>query len=384
MRTLFCNSPYGAGGIGQHFAYLVEASRAAGALSAYVAPGVQHGDDRGTRCPHHTFGLTTYTPIRFFPAWKSHVANDLFDRRVASRLDAVLPSSTGADRAVMGFVGKSLHTFRRARDLGVETLEVVAANSHVQNVQTLHARAAADAGLHDSWLNETQVRRTLREYDMADRIYVHSDYVRDTMLAAGIAPAKLVRTELLVDRRFQPPTRRPDDEAFRMVYVGRVEMTKGMALLLDAFERLRLPNATLTIVGGWSTRAVRQFIEPYLHRNPGVRVAPGDPLPALQRADVFVHPTYEDGFGYAPMEALACGVPAIVTEDTGMKEYVCPGSTGYVVPTGDLDALCDRILDVYQHPMAATSSFLPQHLSGTAADAPPLPVGALATASAHP
>jgi glycosyltransferase involved in cell wall biosynthesis len=63
----------------------------------------------------------------------------------------------------------------------------------------------------------------------------------------------------------------------------------------------------------------------------------------LQQADVYVHPSFEDGFAYAPMEALACKVPVIVTPDTGMKEYVQEGINGYVVPTGDWEAILERL-----------------------------------------
>ena len=102
-------------------------------------------------------------------------------------------------------------------------------------------------------------------------------------------------------------------------------MTKGIALLLEAFDRLSISNAELRIMGGWSTRSVRRRIQNRIAQDPRITVQPGDPLPVLQKADVFVHPSYEDGFGYAPMEALACGVPVVVTEDTGMKEYVRDG-----------------------------------------------------------
>ena len=43
------------------------------------------------------------------------------------------------------------------------------------------------------------------------------------------------------------------------------------------------------------------------------------------------------------MEALACGVPVIVTEDTGMKEHVREGQNGYIVPTGDWQAIYERL-----------------------------------------
>ena len=69
----------------------------------------------------------------------------------------------------------------------------------------------------------------------------------------------------------------------------------------------------------------------------------GDPLEVLRRAHVFVHPSFEDGFGYAPMEALAVGVPVIVTDQTGMAEYVQEGVNGSVVPAGDVEALAERL-----------------------------------------
>jgi glycosyltransferase involved in cell wall biosynthesis len=260
----------------------------------------------------------------------------------------------------MGFAGKSLRTFRKAARLGADRLELVAPNSHVQNVSRLHARAAADSGLSDSWLNQAQIRKTLREYALADRIYVHSEYVRQSFLDAGIPAEKLVRTVLHPDPRFAPPQRRPEDGTLRIAYVGRVEMTKGIALLLDAFARLPTQNAELRIVGGWSTRSVRRRIQNRMRKDPRITVEPGDPLPVLQKADVFVHPSYEDGFGYAPMEALACGVPVVVTEDTGMKEYVRDGVNGFVVPTGSVDAIVATLENLIRSPLTRSASLLPE------------------------
>ena len=355
MRVLACNSAYGDGGIGQHFAQLVEASRTSGQLKAYYCPEPQADDDRGIHIerPKWHGWITRYTPARYSPTWRGYLTSELFDRWMARRL------TTRAER-YMGFVGNSLHTFRRAKELGYETLELVAANSHVENVQRLHERAARDLDLQDSWLHEREVQKTLQEYDLADVIYVHSDYTRDSFLAAGIAPEKLQRTVLRVDPRFEPPDERPNDGVFRVVYVGRLDATKGIPLLLEAFSRLSVSPKKLTLVGGWSTRAMRRYMEDWLARDLDITVAPGDPLPVLHQADVFVHPTYEDGFGYAPMEALACGVPVIATEDTGMKEYIRPGENGFVVPTGSWEPIRERLEQVADSPIASVQSLLPQ------------------------
>ena len=362
MRTLFCNSAYGAGGIGQHFAQLVEESRHAGVLDRYYAYRAKEGDPKGIHLPKRTYGLLKYSPIRFSPSWKSHVNNELFDYQMSRRISS---ADAQAPETLMGFVGKSLRTFHRGADLGADTLELVAANSHVKNIERLHARAAADSGIRDTWLNGFQRRKTLQEYAIADRIYVHSDYVRQSFLDAGVPAEKLVRTVLQVAPRFHPPDERPRDDTFRIAYVGRVEMTKGMGVLMEAFRRLPIEDARLTIVGGWSTRPVRRYIERYLEADDRITIAPGDPLPALQRADAFVHPSYEDGFGYAPMEALACGVPVVVTKDTGMKEYVCDGANGYIVPTGSVDAVVAALETLYTEPLAQTTSLLETRSQGS-------------------
>ena len=369
MRVLSCHSTYGEGGVGQHFAQLVEETRTAGDLHGYLAPGLRPNDPAGCQVtvPGWQQALLRYTPLRYAPAWTNHLLNVGYDRAAAQQLPDLVPPPD-AERRFMGVVGHAARSFKVARTLGFDRLELVAVNSHVDNVRRLHQRAAADSGVNDSWLNDAQVRRTRREYDMADAIYVHSDYTRDSFLAAGIPAQKLRRTHLHVDPRFVPPDQRPSEEGIRIVYVGRVDITKGMAVLLDAYEQLDVPRKHLTLVGGWPTRRTRRYLERRLANREDVTIAPGDPLPVLHSADVFVHPSYEDGFGYAPMEALACGVPVIVTEDTGMKEYVREGHNGFVVPTGSSTALVRRLEVLAASPQAATHSLLPEAMPAGAGE----------------
>jgi glycosyltransferase involved in cell wall biosynthesis len=353
MRILSCQSPYGQGGVGQHFAQLVRETQQSDQLAHYYNPA-PHPDDgtAGRPLSSALFSwLYDWTPVRYSTSWASYLKNECFDRCVAATLDR-------PTERFMGFTGQSLHSFRRARDLGTETLELVAVNSHVDNVWRLHQRAAADTGIHDSWLNGTQRRKMKAEYALADRIYVHSEYTRTSFIEAGISRSKLRRTILKVDPRFQPAASPPVEDRFHIVYVGRLDATKGLPLLLDAFAQLPR-QAELTLVGGWSSRRMRRYLTARQAEQPRLHIAPGDPLPVLHTADVFVHPSYEDGFGYAPMEALTCNVPVIVTEDTGMKESVVDGYNGYIIPTGDGDALLDRLRRLCNG-SELSHSFLPQ------------------------
>jgi glycosyltransferase involved in cell wall biosynthesis len=335
-QTIACAAPYGEGGLGQHLAQLVEDARAEETLERYYAAAVRPDETadhaRVIRTPRW---LLDQTPVRFSPGWLSFMHGDLFDRAVASGL------KPGA--VFVGFGGQALHSFRRARRRGYHTLELMAANSHVRNVARQHARAVGRFGIPESWLNPAQFRKTQAEYAMADVIHVASTYSLRAFVAEGIPAERLRLRSFAVAPRFRPGGARPADGVFRVVYVGALTVMKGVPVLLEAFARLSTPDAALTLVGGSTTRRMRRYLEGWRQRDPRIRIAPGDPLPHLQRADVCVHPSFEDGFGYAPMEALACGVPVIVTEDTGMKEHVREGVNGYVVPTGSWEAILERL-----------------------------------------
>jgi glycosyltransferase involved in cell wall biosynthesis len=123
---------------------------------------------------------------------------------------------------------------------------------------------------------------------------------------------------------------------------------------LEAFARIQDQDAQLILVGGSGTDDMESYLRAIVASDRRIRIRPGDPLPYLHRADVLVYPSFEDGLGLAPLEALACGVPVIVTEDTGMKEYVLDGKNGYILPTGDIDALVDQLRAIRFRPLRGT------------------------------
>jgi len=334
-RAIACTASYGSGGLGQHFTQIVEAARQQNTLAHYYSGGIQPNEAAGQVVQVPLQKWVPYTPLRYSPGWTNYLDSDLFDRAVTAKLSPV--------DEFEGFGGQSLQCFRKARQLGYQVLHLQAANSHVNNVMQQHQKAIQRFGTEASWLNRIQQQKTLKEYELADVIHVASEYSRQSFLAEGFDADKLRRIELTVNPRFKPSVKRPDDGIFRIVYVGSVTVMKGIPVLLEAFSRLPGNDVQLTLVGGWATRGMRRYLQSWLALDPRIQVAPGDPLPHLQMANVYVHPTYEDGFAYAPMEALACGIPAIVTEDTGMKEYIQEGVNGYVVPTGNLEALLDRL-----------------------------------------
>jgi glycosyltransferase involved in cell wall biosynthesis len=337
MVTLSCSAAPGSGGLGRHIAELLEEAHRSRQVCRYYstsAPPDQPvpGEVVGSRTADW---LCTRTPFRFSSGWRAFLHGDLFDRGVAARL--------AGTEAHVGFAGQAGRTFLRARELGAARLELVAATSHVDNVARRNAEARRRWPIEGHWLNEAHRRKALREYEMADVIQVTSEYSLRSFLERGVAPERLRRWMPSTDPRFRPPTSRPEDGVFRIVYVGALSVTKGVPVLIEAMRRLAGRDVELTLVGGYGSRGMRRYVQEALARDRRIHLAPGDPLPHLQRADVLVHPSYQEGFGYAPAEALACGVRVIVSEDTGMKELVRPGVNGWVVPTGSSEAIVERL-----------------------------------------
>lgn len=272
------------------------------------------------------------------------LASDLqFDRYVALHLPRA--------QVFQGVVGQCAESMAEARRRGMRTvLDVV--NTHVDDLGSHVARESRKFGLR-SFIHPRMRDRILREYELADVIRVMSERSRRTFLARGVPEEKLVVASPPMDLAACPVTRF-DGGPFRISFVGLIDPWKGFHYLLEAFARLKLPDAELVLWGGAGSRAASRMIAGYQARNPNIVVRPV----SVQRegfervygvTSVLVHPSLSDGFSYAVAEAMGCGVPVIVTDNTGAADLVQEGESGFIVPVADVDALAERIAHLYRH-----------------------------------
>jgi len=352
MEILSCNAPYNEGGLGKVLAQLVEEVRSTGSLGGYYTSRRKSNDSLGQEISLKRFRWLFRTPpFRYSLSWRDYLAADLFDRAVASKLNA--------STIFHGFCGRAQHSFVRARKLKCKQLVLESATSHIDNVKKQHRRATRAFPIEKGWLNQPQYKKTLKEYETADLIFVISEYARQTYLEAGLPEAKVKRRVLAVEPRFAPAPRTFHSNRFTVAYVGRLQVSKGLPVLLEAFQQLHDKDAQLILVGGYGSNGMENYLRKKVAADPRIKICPGDPLPNLHRADVLVHPSFEDGLGFAPLEALACGVPVIVTEDTGMKEYVVNGENGYILPTGNVEALIEQLRAIRLRPLRGTFAPFP-------------------------
>ncbi len=175
-----------------------------------------------------------------------------------------------------------------------------------------------------------------------------SEYARQTLINAHIPAGIIYTLNLGFDPgNFQLKPFYNTKKKFELLFVGTITNRKGINLVLEAFKQLNLTNASLTIVGpmadGESTlskyKGLFTYI-PFLHHEELVKF--------YQQADVFVFPSYLDSWAMTVLEAMACGTPVIVSENTGAKDAIAKGG-GYIIPVDDVEALKEKILFFYTH-----------------------------------
>jgi glycosyltransferase involved in cell wall biosynthesis len=333
-----CPAPLGQGGLGRHLGELLAALERRGEPGEHLC--TSSPELGAPRLSQRALTAAAAPLGRASRAWRMWAGSVAFDARAASAMKA--------GEHLLAFNGTAHAQFDVARKAEWRSLQLVSANSHYERVIRRHALAHSQYPVERPWVTHLR-RRNLLEYEQADRILVSSDYIRDSFLEQGVEEERLIRFPLTPDPRYAPAPAVAGERAeeFEIVYVGSLTVHKGVPLLLDALRLLPHDDIRLVLVGGWGTRGMRRHVEQARAEDPRIEVAPGDPLPHLRRAHLCVHPAYEDGFGYAPAEALAAGVPLIVSADTGMKELIRPGETGVVVPTGDRRALVEAIEAAY-------------------------------------
>ncbi|HYM46657.1 MAG TPA: glycosyltransferase family 4 protein [Solirubrobacteraceae bacterium] len=336
-----CSAPFGHGGLGRHLQEIVDAlarrEQQAICICDSLDLPVAAAADRDLRM--RSLAVAAVPLARLSPAWRAWRKSVAFDADGARRLPA-------ADHLI-AFSGQALAQFRAARRQQYRSISLMSATTHLRRVVRQHARAYRQYPLERSWASRL-LRRSLVEYAEADRIYVSSRYSWESFVEEGVAEEAMSLFPLIPAPRFGPGRTTRASATFDIVYVGGLSVAKGVPLLIDAVRRLSHADMRLVLVGGAGTRGMRRFIESARARDSRIEVSPGDPLPHVRGARLCVHPSYSDGFGYSPAEALACGLPVIVSEDTGMKDLIDSGRDGLILPTGDLGALTEAIDCAYR------------------------------------
>jgi glycosyltransferase involved in cell wall biosynthesis len=181
-------------------------------------------------------------------------------------------------------------------------------------------------------------------YDELDLVYVNSESYRAAWIERGIAAEKFRVLPRGLDTALFHPARR--DPAYWqqhgvardqtvLLYVGRISKEKDLDVIVTAWRKLRQTGCALAFVGDGPHLAELRTLVPdavFTGALAGLELAR-----AFASADVFLFPSTTDTFGNVVLEALASGLPVIVSDRGGPKDLIAHGVTGFITRALDAD-----------------------------------------------
>ena len=279
-----------------------------------------------------------------------------------------------------------LHMLSRALVLFPKAVQA-AARMQAEGVTHIHAHYATHPALF-AWLIHQ-----LTGISYSVTVHAHDIFVRTAMLATKMRAARFVvaisdfnreylarvvgpwvrdKTHVIhcgiSPELFQPQKAVGGKRPLQIINVGSLQPYKGQVHLIEACALLKdrgVPFHCRIIGGGAEQTNLERLIEQWQLTQ---EIQLLGPLPQkevatlLPEANCYVQPSVitpagkMEGIPVALMEALACCVPVIATDISGVPELVQPGKTGYLVPPADAQALARTLEEVYENPEAAKAT----------------------------
>lgn len=139
-------------------------------------------------------------------------------------------------------------------------------------------------------------------------------------------------------------------------FSGRLTRDKGLPELCEAFDQILCaePFACLLLVGWFDVAedALDADLRARILRHPQIYCTGfvPDTAPYYRAMDLFVLPTWREGFPNAVLEAAATGIPVVTTESTGARDSVLPEITGLLIPPGHPYAIYEAVMKLIRDP----------------------------------
>jgi alpha-maltose-1-phosphate synthase len=273
---------------------------------------------------------------------------EIFNKAAHNGHDRWVSHSLFPCDAVIGLQSGMLHTIRAAHARGIPAI-VDRGSTHIEYQDKILAEEHATYGLPYHHISDFAKTKAAAEYAEADLITVPSSFVKRTFIAQGVPVEKIIPVPYGVDlSTFRAVPK--EDNVFRVLYVGRMSLRKGLPYLLEAFATLKLPNFEFVLIGSMDNQ-----MQPFMARYKGGYRYYGL-IPRTQlahyysQASVLVMGSIEEGMALVQAQAMACGVPLVVTENTGADDLITNGVEGFIVPIRDPEALRERVMFLRDNP----------------------------------
>ena len=259
--------------------------------------------------------------------------------------------------AVYAYEDCARDTFRLARERGWHTFYDLPIAYWETSQRLLHEEAQrwpewepTLVGTRDA---RAKLERKTEELALADVVFCPSTFVLESLPVEARLNKACVVAEFGSPRidATAPVRCAQAGEPLRVLFAGSLTQRKGLADLFAAMRQLNRRDVELVVMG--SPIAPLEF---YRRQWPAFRYEPPRPhaeVLALMRAcDVLVLPSIVEGRALVQQEAMACGLPLLVTPNAGGADLIEEGRTGFLVPIRSPDRLAEKIAWLADHRLA--------------------------------
>lgn len=273
--------------------------------------------------------------------------HDVFSAQVARRLpacDVFIGLSAYSYDAILEAKARGVRTIIDHGSLHEKTDKEVV----LEEQNTLGIKLCGNSNYE--WLIEKEDR----EFEVADNVIVLSNVAKRSMVRHGVDAEKIFVNSCGVRLdRFSPKGKK--DSIFRIIHCSNLSGRKGIYYLVRAFRELQIRDAELWLIGSLSAmqsdRRYAELISGYCTKQVVFKGEfKQDQLADIfSQGSVFVMPSLSDGFGMVVTQAMACGLPVIVSSMTGAADLITEGSNGFVFPSRNIDVLKEKLLFLYRN-----------------------------------
>ncbi len=286
------------------------------------------------------------------PTVFNSVKDNLFDLLVSNEIKKI-----GKFDVFVGWANYSLKSLQIAKSIGAKTI-IESGSCHIKEQQVILQSEYDRWGINFTPIYQPTSDKMVQEYEIADYIMTLSDFSYQSFVKHGIDARKIVKVPCGVDGDlfFKPTKFGQKDKKFRVIFVGLINLRKGVQYLIEAWNSLNLPqNSTELILVGNIQKDMQKIISK-LKISPNIKFLGSCDRLTLKNlyysSDLFVLPSLEDGFGMVVGEAMASGLPVVCSKSAGVSEIIQDSVHGFLVDSKNAQILGEKILWCFQNPDA--------------------------------
>jgi glycosyltransferase involved in cell wall biosynthesis len=260
------------------------------------------------------------------------------------------------DTAVYCYEDSAQTTFERATDLGVKRIYELPILHYREMDRIFRVETARHPELKRFFETlrepEWKLERKDRELMTADIIVVAAEFVRKSIERYLKPTAQIIVVPYGADVQTEPRAWSAANNTgpLRLFYAGILGPRKGIHVLLEALAGIPAAEYVLTLAGRWAPGYQEWLSKRYATKYTYIgQVRHSQVYANCKEAHLFVFPSLAEGYGLVILEAMACGVPVLTTQQTAGPEIITEGIDGWIVPAGEVEPLRARIAEIIEH-----------------------------------